>query len=523
MIILGLAASHNGAACVLRGEELLAIQEERIVRKKRATLDPQNFAALQYLLGDELPDLVALCPLHDAEAAAARLAANQRLGKLPSLIVSHHRAHAAAVLAQSGFEAATVLVLDGAGSLTRDLPDDERALVHGEGRETVSIYRAEKGRLTPLYKEIAPKMDPKWREGMMPFTSLGVMYQSVAQQIFGHWDAAGKVMALAPLGVAKRSVSEFLAVEDGLHFFDVDVRGGERWPQRAGEYTALAAETQRALEVGVLAMVKKARELGGSDRLCYAGGVALNSVANTRIINESGFGECFIMPAAEDNGTAIGAAYLGLQQLGGEWPATGIVEDATGREYSRDEMLAAARGLDVSEPDIFAEGARLLDRGSSLGWFQGRSEFGPRALGQRSILLDPRIADGKDRLNRQKGRESFRPFAPAILAEKAGEWFAQGGASPYMLQVWRFREDKAKLVPAVVHNDGTGRVQTVHGGRFRQLIEAFEKLSGIPMILNTSFNFAGEPIVETPEDAIRTFQKANLDALILGDFLIRRQ
>jgi carbamoyltransferase len=164
--------------------------------------------------------------------------------------------------------------------------------------------------------------------------------------------------------------------------------------------------------------------------------------------------------------------------------------------------------------------AELLERQKVVGWFQGKSEFGPRALGQRSILFDPRVAGGRERLNRLKRREPFRPFAPAILEERAGDWFVEGGASPFMLQVWRFRRDKMSQVPAVLHADGTGRVQTVRRGRFRQLIEAFERRTGIPMLLNTSFNLQGEPIVETPEDAVRTFRAAPLDALVMGDLLI---
>jgi carbamoyltransferase len=251
--------------------------------------------------------------------------------------------------------------------------------------------------------------------------------------------------------------------------------------------------------------------------------VALNSIANLRIIQEAGFDDVFIMPASEDNGTAIGAAYLAL---GGRIPQAPIGDDATGRAYSRTEIDAALRGVwsSVSEPeDVFAATAALLDEGKSVGWFQGRSELGPRALGQRSILFDPRRADGKDRLNRLKKREAFRPFAPAILEEKAAEWFLESGASPFMLQVWRFREEQALRVPAVVHVDGTGRVQTVRAGRFRQLIEAFERRTGIPLVLNTSFNLDGEPIVETPEDAVRTFLQAPLDALVLEDLVVSRR
>ncbi len=542
-LVLGLAASHNGAACLYRGTELIAaIQEERLVRKKRAVLDPADFAALDYVLGGldaRAIDLVAVAPLRDQALAAARLALHPRLRDRPALFVPHHQAHAAAAVAQSGFASTTVLVVDGAGSEARDLPEAERALASCDGREIVSIYRAERGRLIPLHKQCAVAPTPTWELGdlrprMMAASSLGVMYQAAAQQIFGQWDAAGKVMGLAPYGAPRRPVSDFLAIDDAgqLAFADLvyaDHRTDERWPARAESYATLAAEVQRALEEALVQLARRARQLGGSDRLCVAGGVALNSVANTRIRQEAGFAEVFFMPAAEDSGTAIGAAVLGLRHLGVELPLAAINEDATGRAYSRADLDAAiavvADRITVEEPaDLWARAAELLDHGACLGWFQGRSELGPRALGQRSILLDPRIPDGKERLNaRVKHREPFRPYAPAILAEAAADWFEPGPPSPFMLEVRRFRADRAALVPSVVHVDGTGRVQTVTHGPFRELIEAFATRTGVPLLLNTSFNVAGEPIVESPLDALHAFLSTELDALVLHELLIRRR
>lgn len=583
-LVLGLAASHNGAAALLRGTHLLgALQEERICRTKRAplTLDGPLLAADALLAAHRATaadvDLVALCPLRDAAAHAARLARHPTLGQRPCAIVPHHRAHAAAAWAQSGAETATILVIDGAGSLVADLPPDERGLVPeapDTARETISIYHGTAGRLVPLHKQTdhqpqtaspadqaairpilvssrfatapAPDLPPEvmarldLMPRMMPFTSLGVMYQAVAQQIFGQWDAAGKVMGLAPCGSAALPVEHFLSVEaDARIVFHDNVhqafRTRERWPDHAEVYADLAASVQRALEVALLALVEHAWRLAPAPVLAYAGGVALNSVANTLIASRAPFDRLFVMPAAEDNGTAIGAALLGLGPISTiplEHDALGLAWDAADIDRAIDSLSPDERArFTVQHTEAPCRTtARLLAAGRIVGWLQGRSEFGPRALGQRSILLDPRRPDGKDLLNaRVKHREAFRPFAPAILEEHVADWFdlppRVEPVSPFMLHVWPFRPERRPEVPAVVHVDGTGRVQTLGraNGRFRQLVEAFYAETGVPMVLNTSFNDAGEPIVESPTDALRCFLATGLEILVLEDRVLTKR
>ena len=260
--------------------------------------------------------------------------------------------------------------------------------------------------------------------------------------------------------------------------------------------------------------------------------MALNSVANERIVCESGFDDAFIVPAAEDSGAAIGAAYYGLWHLGGRYGGRRLLQDAVGPRYSDAEISEAIERAPAIEmipsDDVMGETVDRLCAGEIVGWFQGQSELGPRALGQRSILCDPRRPDAKEVINRRvKHREAFRPFAPAILREEVANWFEVDGTfvdSPFMLRVCAFKKDRQALAPAVVHVDGTGRVQTVTreaNGPFYELISRFHAKTGVPILLNTSFNTMGEPIVETPEDALFSLLNSDLDCCVLGPHLVR--
>ena len=268
--------------------------------------------------------------------------------------------------------------------------------------------------------------------------------------------------------------------------------------------------------------------------LCVAGGVALNCVANGRIVREAGYDNVWIQPAAGDDGIAIGCAYYGHLAILKK-PRSFVMQHAyLGREYRAAEMRAAAGKKMISlqttltaSQDICAEAARLLSQGYVLGWFSGRSEFGPRALGNRSIIADPRTAEMKDKLNRRvKHRQAFRPFAPIVLADRAQDVFEGAEESPYMLLVKRVRPQWRDKVPAIVHVDGTARVQTVrreHNERLYRLLEQFASLTGVPVLLNTSFNVKGEPMVETPEDAIKCFLGTGIDYLVLDDFVMAKR
>jgi carbamoyltransferase len=549
--ILGISASHNGAACLLKGDELVvAVQEERLSRFKRHRIygsEPAASIAYCFDYADIEPrdlSLVVLCiqgrahePQHDIRLNPFL---KEALRQTPVVVIPHHLGHAVSAFATSGFEDAALLVIDGAGSPFNDLTADERGVVMNkvrDGWETISLYSARDTSIIPLEKHLVER-GGWFREnggGMPRFGSLGGMFSAVATQIFADPMEAGKVMGLAPYGTPEIPSSAFFDLARGSFNFLDNVpkmfAAGEQWPERAQEYMNLAASVQSALEDAVLYLARHLKSLCPSENLCYAGGVALNSVANERIIREAGFKRVHIPPAAEDSGPAIGAAYYGLWQLTGHNTRREMVTDACGRLYHPTAVSSCIEKFPqvrvIKTDDSINEAVERLCNGEIIGWFDGRSELGPRALGQRSILCDPRRPEAKEILNRRvKRREAFRPFAPVILKEEVENWFELRDAppeSPFMLRVCEFKADKAAQVPAVVHVDGTGRLQTVTreaNSRFFELVKKFYEATGVPILLNTSFNVMGEPIVETPEDAIRCLLNSGLDCCVFEDHVI---
>jgi carbamoyltransferase len=396
--------------------------------------------------------------------------------------------------------------------------------------------------------------------------SLGIFYTAVTQWLgFPKYGDEGKVMGLAPYGDPAPHMAEMRELvrldgelfELGLDYFvhhkeGVDMTWDEQTPtigrlysdrmveafgparEPRTELTKLhndvAASLQAMLEEAYLHLVRAAHRRTGSNNLCLAGGVALNAVANGRILPETPFDEVYVQPAAGDSGIAVGAAYHVWNQELGE-PRGFVMEHAyTGPQYGEAEYEEAIRagGLTAERLDddaLYPFVAERIAEGDVVGWFQGRMEFGPRALGNRSIVTDPRRSDMKDVLNaRIKHREPFRPFAPSLLAEAAGEWYEQDYTSPFMVLVYKTRGDKRGEIPAVNHVDDTGRLQTVEervSPRYYRLIKAFGERTGVPIVLNTSFN-ENEPIVMTPAHAVDTFAKTKMDLLVLGNYVVRR-
>lgn len=549
--ILGISASHNGSACLLRGDQIVvAIQEERLSRFKRhriygrgpslATAYCLNYAGIDPA---EL-DLVVLCvqgrlqdEIHDI-ALDPFLKIKSR--GIPVLTIPHHYGHAVSAFATSGFEESAILVVDGAGSPVTDLTDAEKRLLNGQATdawETISLYYGAGTEIIPLEKHVVDQgaWVVRYQTEMWGFGSLGGMFTAAARQIFGEVSEAGKVMGLAAYGKPEFSSGDFFEIEGGRFCFKDTVplrfRHERRWPDAAPEYEALAASVQVALETALLYLVQHLSELRQSKNLCYAGGVALNSVANERIIRESGYENVYIIPAAEDSGAAVGAAYYGLWHLTGHNSRRRLPHDAFGRSYSEADLSDALNQISkvrtVESTDVISDAVELLCDGKIIGWFDGGSELGPRALGQRSILCDPRRPDGKEILNRRvKMREAFRPFAPAVLLEEAPNWFEFAGTSPespFMLRVCEVKSQKKDEVPAIVHADGTGRLQTLTpeaNGRFYELVKRFYERTGVPMLLNTSFNRMGQPIVETPTDAIECLLSTGLDCCVFEDRIV---
>ena len=550
--ILGISASHNGSACLLKGDCIVvAIQEERLSGFKRHRIyGAKASRAVAYCLNYARIDpselsLIVLCiqgrkrdEVHDLSLEPFL---NVLTNKIPTITLPHHYGHALSVFATSGFAESAVLIVDGTGSPVSDFTAEELQVMNGnkapDSWETISLYHASGTTVVPLEKHVVER--GAWlvmHDGEMPlFGSLGGMFSATAEQVFGEASEAGKVMGLAPYGPADFPSSDFFDIVNGrLNFKDtvpLQFRYNERWPNHGREYEALAGSVQAALEVALLYLVQHLRELCRSENLCYAGGVALNSVANERIIRESGFKNVYIMPAAEDSGTSIGAAYYGLWQLTQHNSQRPILHDAPGRSYSTADLSAAVDAREdvsvVYPTDVLSDAVELLCDGKIIGWFDGGSELGPRALGQRSILCDPRRPDAKDTLNqRVKMREAFRPFAPAVLLEEAANWFDFGDTtpeSPFMLRVVPVNRRRKDEVPAIVHVDGTGRVQTLtraNNGRFYELVKHFHEKTGVPVLLNTSFNRMGQPIIETPADAIECLLNTGLDCCVFEDRIV---
>jgi carbamoyltransferase len=551
-LVLGVAAAqHNGAACLMRGDTILAaIQEERVTRLKRQGIGGGRPAAsIAYCLdaaGVEIDDLdlVVLCTQTSRTAPEHDVLSNPQLedivrrGKLRFL--PHHRGHALSVLAWAGFDEAAILVADGIGSPWQDLPAEEKAFappLSAGLSETLSLYHASGWRLEPVGKQFAPT--EAWLvispEGLPQYQSLGGMYSAFAYRIFGDALEAGKVMGLASHAAPAIGVEHFVTLsESGFVFPNNLPPHFHTMPSGCpADDTAkvAAASVQFALEEALLHIARQLRQATKSTNLGFAGGVALNAIANERLLREAGFQRVQVIPAAEDSGTALGAAVHGLLELGYPVAKQRRLSDALGRAYREDEILAAAsrfsglRGR--PQADIALRIAEKLAAGRICGWFQGGSEFGPRALGHRSILADPRDSSVKTKLDYSiKRRESFRPYAPVVLLSDAEAWFATGPEpeSPFMLRVVEVREHIRESIPAVVHVDGSARLQTVdpRDGIFFRLLQHFKALTGVPVLLNTSFNDRAEPIVETPFDALRHFISCDLDICAIGDWLFEK-
>lgn len=555
-LVLGLSASHNGAACLMHGDRIVAaVQEERLAGKKRARLyGSRPSLAVRYCLDQggvaahEL-DIVVLCAQTDSRRPENEITKNPmldiRANGIPTQVISHHAGHAVSAFATSGFDEAAALIIDGMGSPTGDLSADERNAIIGPqtpGAETTSIYHTAGTALKALEKHMVDQerwLNPPPEGASMPtFGSLGGLFSAAASQIFGDPMDAGKVMGLAPYGTPRFEPDEFFTICDGRFVFSdsvpkrlADIRP---WPDDQRINQDLAASVQNALEHALLYLAARVRELSPSRNLVYAGGVALNSVANERIIREADFDNVYIMPAAEDSGPAIGAAYHGLWQLTGRYSPWRLERDGFGATYNARDISAALERTPAivtqQTNDAVTEAASLLADGRIIAWFSGPSELGPRALGQRSILCDPRTPDAKEKLNaRVKHREAFRPFAPVVPLENVNDWFELDGhdpSSPFMLRIMKFRKEKRDLVPAVVHVDGTGRVQTVTraaNGTYYDLVRAFGERTSVPILINTSLNVMGEPIVETPEDALWCLLLTQLDACVFDSVVVTKK
>jgi carbamoyltransferase len=555
--ILGTGLSHDGSACLLKdGRICVAIEKERITRKKHD--GGNDTGAIQYCLdaeGIQMGDLSLI--VQNANFGMFEFGSNWFLGKrlvaddMPLVTISHHLAHAYSAFGTSPFRDAAVLVIDGCGNGFDECIDLEGALIpelpSGDLAslwfEKDSYYSVKDGAFTPLYKDFSPFGMSFKSYPMYPGTtrhSIGGLYAGVSRYIFGGMDDSGKLMGLAPYGRAGVHDFEVFELRDGRAFVRYDWMKDFRDPCRCDEqfkthfqsYADLAFWIQREVERAVLYLVRSRFELHGSPRLCYAGGVALNAVANRRILRETPFEEVYIQPAAGDNGLAIGCAYYGWMKVLNQEKVCHDGSTHFGRIARSDEVLRALDAyrdsVTIEETSDFVEAtAEALSSGKVVGWFQGKSEFGPRALGSRSILADPRLPEIGQYINREvKFREDFRPFAPSVPVEDAAVYFEASHESPYMLLVTGVRPEWREVIPSVVHKDHSARIQTVDrqlSPIFHRLLKTFQRHTGISVLLNTSFNRRGMPIVETPEDAVEFFLSCGIHFLVIDRYLIQKR
>ncbi len=588
MNILGISAwYHDAAACLVRdGEIVAAAQEERFTRKKHDPDYPANAIESCLRIGGIRPDQLDAVGFYDKPflkferiletylACAPRGLESFRMAMpvwlseklflpdrirrqigpdVPILFAEHHVSHAASAFYPSPFEEAAIMTVDGVGEWA--------TTTLGAGR----------GSAFDLFAEIR-----------FPH-SLGLLYSAFTYYTgFKVNSGEYKLMGLAPYGEPKyvdlirdhlidikpdgsfRMNMEYFDYVSGLRMtsakFDRLFGGPAKTPDsRVGQKEMdLARSVQVVLEEVLLNMARHLHRETGMRNLVMAGGVALNCVANGRLLREGPFERLWIQPAAGDAGGALGVALeVAHRRFGVPRTVRPDRQDAQrgsylGPEYGRDEIARTLTTLgavfeEVPEAEIPARTARAMADGKVVGWLQGRMEFGPRALGGRSILGDPRDPDMQSRMNLKiKYRESFRPFAPSVLAEHAGEVFEDGVESPYMLLVTHVREehrvpmtdaDRGKTgidllkvprsnVPAITHVDHSARVQTVHEEThplYWRTIEEFRRLTGCPLVINTSFNVRGEPIVCTPQDAWNCFLGTEMDVLVCGSFLLRKE
>jgi carbamoyltransferase len=569
--ILGINAyDHDVSACLLRdGEIAYAIAKERITRHKHATGFYQE--VVDYCLKaegitlDDVDLIVRNCyvlPVHELEKRLTYqdvpecfpLKERKQAAKSPIFRsgsnrvaeVSHHVAHAYSAFAACPFEEGALMVVDGVGSYASDVTEEGHRIDNRSplARESESYYKFEGSNLIPLKKVWLEPTNGFLADEFFNMSGLGALYSRVSSYVFADWNKCGEVMGLAPYGrpgqmkplieVANGEVNvPEWSPEDFHQPYLPDTH--EKWEKSADmrHWEDLAWQVQDDTERLLIERAIWLREKTGAKNLCIAGGVGLNCVANGKIVREAGYDNVWIQPAAGDDGIAIGCAYYGHLAIQKK-PRNFIMEHAfLGAPYSNEEVEAAANKWLVrsqvcngADQSICRETAKVLTEGQVVGWFQGRSEFGPRALGNRSIIADPRDPKMKDLLNaRVKHRQSFRPFAPIVLAERASEVFEGEEDSPFMLLAKRVAPEWLNKVPAIVHVDGTARVQTIrreHNERLYLLLKEFENLTGVPVLLNTSFNIRGEPIVETPADAMKCFLSTGIDYLAMHDLLISK-
>lgn len=435
------------------------------------------------------------------------------------MFVDHHLAHASSAYRCSGFDEANILTIDGSGEV-----------------ESFACFKGKNGKIErlwdiPLGDHFSKKKD----------NSIGFVYTRLTNFLGLGNHAEGKTMGLASYGEPKFDFSKILNIKNHKDFIIDRYKIKELYAQYERkereeirqEHKDLAASLQDALEQGVVNLAREAYGYTGFKNFCFAGGVALNCNTNTKVLEQDFCDDLFIQPAANDGGIALGAAMEAASRLGQN--ADSKMEHAFwGPEYTNEEIETVLKDALANyeyHENIEEVTAREVTNGQIVGWFQGKMEIGPRALGARTILADPTLSGIADKVNvRVKHREKWRPFAPSITEDASIKYFETveklGGKSPFMLHVFYIKDNYRDAFPAITHVDGSSRIQTVNENqhpRYYKLLKEIEKINGHPMVLDTSFNDAGEPIVCSPKDALRCFYSTGFDALYIGNYLVKKK
>ncbi len=560
MIILGINAYHAdaSAAILVNGKLIAATEEERFTRTKHWAGFPQQ--AIDFCLneaGVTMEQVDYICVGRDPKAKFKKKLkfmlqsplgvlkyAIKRLGNAQQItgiskdmqLVEHHRSHLASTFYPSPFEEAAILSIDGAGDFTTTM------LAVGKG----------------THIEVLEDID-------FPH-SVGVFYSAMTQLLgFPYYGDEYKVMGLAPYGEPKYvdelrdvvklipgglfelNLSYFQSPHKGyVHYSDdflplvkplfnakMEAKFGKvrsKEQELTQYHKDLAASVQRYTEEIIFHVLTYLHHKTGLSKVCIAGGVAQNSVANGKITRNTPFTEVYIPSAGHDAGISMGSAYWVHHMVAGQPRSEAVFNANTGCQYSNAYIKAECERLNLTyrelpDAELYPEIVKCLTDGGVVGWFNGRAEFGPRALGGRSIIADPRRNDAKEILNLKiKRRESFRPFAPSILKDEVSKWFELDEPVPFMEKVFPIRKEKQSEIPAVTHADGSGRLQSVDAAvspRYHALISEFFKQTGVPILLNTSFN-ENEPIVNAPIEAINCYLRTNMDMLVMENIVISR-
>lgn len=560
--ILGTGLSHNGSAVLLKdGKVCVAIEKERITRIKHD--GGNDTQTIQYCLDAENItlndiDLVVQCenfviPSRD-QFKGKRLFAGH--AKPEILDVSHHLAHAYSAIGTSPFDQCAVMVIDGCGS-----PLEHYLKLHPDETETIpahflysnemlcekdSFYYYDGKELRTIYKDFSPMAEAQKSTLSLPTTkhSIGGFYAAISHYVFGDMDDVGKLMGLAPYGKTGVYNLEAFYFENGnlfvsdewKSFFDNPSEGYDYFKTHFSYYADVAKWAQEQVEKAIMECIRNRYSLFSHQNLCYSGGVALNAVANAKLEDVQLAGKIYWEPAAADNGLALGCAYYGWLHHLKKPKANHNHSTCFGKRYTEKEIKEVISETDRQkfnirhwgkEDDLLQYCASKLNSGKTVAWFHAESEFGPRALGRRSILAHPGIKGMKEHINRHiKFREDFRPFAPAVPEEKVADYFVKGRHSPYMIVVDKTKPEFIDTLQNTTHQDGSARVQTVNkewNERFYKLIECFGEKSGISVLLNTSLNRRGMPMVENPMEALLLFEETALDILVLEDFIIEKK